>query len=79
MLPQTHMLCMPRYSRIQYWESNIPVQNFVASAVTLAKGLAMGAAFQCPLMALSGLIPCLLLGLEPVLSSPCVMFSMKVM
>ena len=78
-----HAACYPRlicYACCAAHGSNVgnPISLFKTS-VALAKGLEMGAAYQCPLMTLSGLVPCLLLGLEPVFSSPWVMFSIKLM
>ena len=60
-------------------ESNHPTQNFIAAAAALVSGLKTRTVDQCPLTLLSGLVPCLLFGLELVLSSPCVIFSMKLM
>lgn len=59
--------------------TNHPIQNFLASAVALTLAHRTLAADQCPLVLLSGLIAPLLFGLELVSSSPCVIFSMKLM
>ena len=47
------------------------------ASIALAYGLRMLAVDQCPLTLLSGLLSALLFGLELVFSSPCVIFSMK--
>lgn len=72
------MSFMLRYSQIQVKTSH-PIQNFIASGFALAHGHRILAADQCPLVFLSGLVASLLFGLELVFSSPCVIFSMKLM
>ena len=56
-----------------------PIQKIIAAAVDLVSELRMRAADQCPFTLRSGLAPSLLFGLELVFSSPCVIFSMKLM
>lgn len=56
-----------------------PIQNIIRAAVALPLDFRTHVADQCPLTILSGLVPSLLFGLEPVFSSPCVIFSIKLM
>lgn len=79
MLLHMHIARMLRHFTDPTVNTRHPNQNFIAAAVVLATGLRLCAADQCPLMTLSGLVSCLLFGLEPVLSSPCVIFSIKLM
>lgn len=60
-------------------ENGHPIQNIIVAADAPISKFRMLAADQCPLTLLSGLNPSLLFGLELVSSSPCVIFSMKLM